>query len=434
MTNNEMRKRKFLGLAPSGLTALYKGVALAALVVTGTGTAQAVPLLNGFQGPAGYGELAMTGNDDGSSNEIDLPFAVNFFGNTYSSFWINNNGNVTFSGSESQFTPEPFPIASHPMIAPFWGDVDTRCNECGEVYVASPNAESVVVTWNNVGYYSQQSNKLNNFQLVLRDRSADFSEGDFDIEFRYDRLEWTTGGASGGTNGLGGTPAQAGFDAGDNVNYFTLPGSQTAAVLNLTDNSNVAFASPGFWSFAIRQGGLPGETPSNPLMPVVNDASWEFDFHVDLSQQVFIDPEVAIGYDYVVNSGPNFQSVLLPTGIGDNLYDLWFWDGADYLISGGQLTGGVEYDFGTGGVDRFRILGVELGAMLDPTDTSAFVTGLTFAGAGQVNMFQTPLTFNTDPTDPTGVPEPSSILLLIMGMFGVAWASSRNSGGQQAVN
>ena len=100
------------------------------------------------------------------------------------------------------------------MIAPYWGDVDTRCGGCGAVYAASPNADTAVVTWRNVGYYSSHSNKLNDFQLVLLNRS-DTGAGNFDIQFRYNRLEWTTGDASGGSNGQGGTPAQAGYDAGN---------------------------------------------------------------------------------------------------------------------------------------------------------------------------------------------------------------------------
>jgi hypothetical protein len=41
--------------------------------------------------------------------------------------FVNNNGNITFAqGAVPTFTPDPFPIATQPMIAPWWGDVDTR--------------------------------------------------------------------------------------------------------------------------------------------------------------------------------------------------------------------------------------------------------------------------------------------------------------------
>lgn len=366
-----------------------------------------------------FGQLAMNPNDDGSSSQLNLPFAINFFGQTHNNFWINNNGNLTFNASVGQYTPTPFPASSNPMIAPFWGDVDTRCSTCGSVFVSSPNADTVVVTWNNVGYYSAHSNKLNDFQAILRNRAgtlengAALPTGDFDIEFRYNTLQWTTGDASGGSNGLGGTPAQAGFDAGDHVNFFTLPGSRTSAVLNLANTSNIAGGPGGLWTFAIRSGGLPGSTPQNPLMPVQTQAGWDFDFNVVLNQQVFIDPHIAIGYDYIVASGPLMTSVLLPTGIGDDLYNLWLWNGTDWVDTGTILTGGVSHTFVGGAVDRFRILGIETSAALDSSDPTAFVTGLTFNGTGNVVMSMNAITFQHNGA---GVPEPPALLLVLLGL------------------
>lgn len=66
----------------------------------------------------------------------------------------------------------------------------------------------------------------------------------------------------------------------------------------------------------------PGDTAFYPLMPksVVNQ-SFNFSFNVRSAQRVFIDPLVAVGYDFVLTSGPLFQSVLLPP-VGDNSFDL----------------------------------------------------------------------------------------------------------------
>lgn len=390
----------------------------AAFVIIGTAnSAQAAGfLLNGFGGDAGFGELALPRNDDDSSNELNLPFQINFFGNTFNNFYVNNNGNISFSSPLSTFTPNPFPIANQPIIAPYWSDVDTRCETCGEVYVASPNLNTVVVTWNNVGYFSNNDDKTNTFQTVLRNRS-DTGVGNFDIEFRYGVLEWTTGDASEGVNGLGGIPAQAGFDAGDLTNFFTLPGSLTADILNLQNTSNLPDPVPGVWSFAVRNGVLPGATPENPLLPVVTENGWEFDFNVtNPTQPIFIDPPVAIGYDYIVDSGPNIASVILPTGIGDDLYDLFIFDtiANDFVDSGINISGGSPFNFAPEGVDRFRILGIEPSAGLDPNDITAFVTGLTFITTGQVQLRQIAITQDT-PT--TSVPEPGTILgsLIVLG-------------------
>jgi hypothetical protein len=339
-----------------------------------------------------------------------LPFTVNFFGNNYDSIFVNNNGNISFNGPVSTFTPSPFPVSRQPLIAPYWGDVDTRCASCGSVYIGSPNASTVVVTWNNVGFYENNSSRTNNFQLILRDQRA----GNFDVEFRYDRLSWTTGDASGGSGGLGGTPAQAGYDAGNNVNFFTLPGSRTAAVTNLATTSNVSASTPGLWSFAIREGVLPGQTSDNPLLPVVVDGSFTFDFNVIIpTQRVFIDPVVAIGYSYVVTSGPLVTSVNFTSQLNDaDGYDLY--DGSGNLLSSG-LTVGQIYTFANP-VSAFTVRGINPALGLDPTNTSAFVTGLTFAGPGRVQISQTPITFDTGGgVPPTNVPVPGSLLLVLIG-------------------
>src|SRR4051812_7687965 len=45
--------------------------------------------------------LAMQPNDDYFSNLISLPFTFDFYGNTYNSLYINNNGNISFQSQYS---------------------------------------------------------------------------------------------------------------------------------------------------------------------------------------------------------------------------------------------------------------------------------------------------------------------------------------------
>ncbi len=239
--------------------------------------ADAVPLLTGFGGPTGYGlpQNCVHPNDDGSyagpppatgstAAPIDVtrafPSGLNFFGNNYRSMYVNTNGNITFRGALAQFTPAAFPVAMQPMIAPWWADVDTRGggqparnNICFHV---EPNR--VVVTWNNVGYFSAHDDRQNDFQLVMTTSNTCSTTGDFDVEFRYNRCQWTTGDASGGAGGVGGTPAQVGFDAGDLRNYVALPMSRSAAILDVCRTSNVPGGAPGLWRFQIRGGVLEG--------------------------------------------------------------------------------------------------------------------------------------------------------------------------------
>ena len=60
-------------------------------------------------------------------------------------------------------------------------------------------------------------------------------------------IQWTTGDASDGEGGLGGTPAQAGFDAGDQTRSFSIPGSRMDAIINIDTTTNVDV--PGQWTF-----------------------------------------------------------------------------------------------------------------------------------------------------------------------------------------
>ncbi|GBL11044.1 hypothetical protein MSj_02542 [Microcystis aeruginosa Sj] len=382
--------------------------------------ADASVILNGFGGPAGFGELSQGPNDDGSSSQLNLPFNIDFFGSDFSTFFVNNNGNLTFVNPLGQFTPSPFPITNQPMIAPYWGDVDTRGT--GAVYVASPNESTVVVTWDQVGYYNSQTDLLNTFQVVLRDRPDTGLDGNFDIEFRYGQLQWTTGSASGGSGGLGGTPAQAGFDAGDGINFFTLPGSRTSEVLNLANISNVSLDTPGLWSFAIRNGETPGSTPDNPLLPVIIEDGFQFDFNItEPDRPFFIDPDVAVGYNYIVDSGPNMTSVLLPTGIGDGFYELWSDSSGgnctDFAFSGTTLTGGTTFNFASP-LRCFSVRGIETSAGLDPANPLAFITGLTFESAGSVSMRQIPITVFVD-DGTTQVPEPTTSAFIYAGLMGL---------------
>ena len=52
-------------------------------------------------------------------------------------------------------------------------------------------------------------------------------------------IQWTTGDADGGVNGLGGNPAQVGFDGGDGTDFGVVPISGTADVIDIASTSNV---------------------------------------------------------------------------------------------------------------------------------------------------------------------------------------------------
>ena len=83
-------------------------------------------------------------------------------------------------------------------------NTNTGGNSTGSnlVYESLNTTNNVLtVTWDDVGYYSQHTNKLDAFQVQL----ISLGGGNFDIVFRYEAINWTTGDASGGSNGLGGS-------------------------------------------------------------------------------------------------------------------------------------------------------------------------------------------------------------------------------------
>ena len=101
-------------------------VAVLAAVMTWSAfgaNALAVPLLNSFGGPNGYGTDHLPPNDDGSSSSIDItsafPGGLNFFGTVQTQAFVNTNGNITFNRGVPTYTPNAFPVASQPMIAPY---------------------------------------------------------------------------------------------------------------------------------------------------------------------------------------------------------------------------------------------------------------------------------------------------------------------------
>ena len=191
-----------------------------------------VPLDGTFTGP-------MAGCDDCSYGSFALPFTFCFYGTSYSSFYLNNNGNVSFEGPYGTYSSTGFPVSGFGMLAPFWADVVTWDGTCGvEIgdlyYKIEPTR--VIVIWDNVGYFGCGADKRNTFELIFTNGTDPLIGVGNNVAFSYADMQWTTGDASGGSGGFGGTPATVGVNRGDGVNY---------ALVGRFDHEGVDYDGPG---------------------------------------------------------------------------------------------------------------------------------------------------------------------------------------------
>ena len=185
--------------------------------IIGGGIGSALIMTGGGSG-ANVGQAR---NDDGFSGPISLGYGLSFFGNTYTEFYANNNGNISFGNGISAYTPTGPQGASQPIISPFFADVDTRNAASGLMYLRNDIPNQTIITWDQVGYYNTHGDLLNSFQLVVRGPDYDIPYGEGSIGFFYKTMQWETGDASGGSGGFGGTPAAVGFGDGlDNGNIL----------------------------------------------------------------------------------------------------------------------------------------------------------------------------------------------------------------------
>lgn len=224
-----------------------------------------------FRTDAGFTTNNLPANDDNfTSTAQSFGFTANFFGangGATTGVFVSNNGYVTFNFGQGAYTPTGLTgTVTQPIIAPFFADVDTRGTGSALTTWGTSTIDghsAFGVDWDGVGYYSDHTDKLNIFQLVMIDRS-DTGAGNFDFEFNYNQILWETGDASGGTNGFGGSCAHAGYSnggsgaenvsgelAGSGVCGALLDGGPDALITN-SQNSGV----DGRYLFEVRNGSV----------------------------------------------------------------------------------------------------------------------------------------------------------------------------------
>ncbi len=225
---------------------------------------------------------------------------------------------------------------------------------------------------------------------------------------------------------------------GGTVNYFRVNGMRTAA-RGINDNGLIAAAVydaagatqtyvgtsggfqqinvPGSTGARCPEGFLPGTFPEHisnagqvagllidsacnqrgfiatpASLPTGTTPAGAHSFSVDVaaSEPIFISAPTAIAYDYALGTDdPRFASVRLPLGIGNNKFVVAVRHKA-FAVNAGQLFDFRAHGFEKG-VKTFRVACIDPAARLDPVNSLAFPTELTFVEAGKFTGTQQPL-------------------------------------------
>jgi len=250
--------------------------------------------------------------DDTFEGPVVLSDPVPFFERSYQDVYFSSNGVISFERGVRSFTSRPFPLDGEIMFSPYWADFNTavggnwyyRILTASDMQVVNdiigweldmPDFEGVtgfVVTYKDVNFYGSQRtaygpDRYNSVQaIVVHDNNYSFAI------FNYGDVEWTTGTASGGDRctGLGGTPAQIGFNDGYG-NFYTVPGSQTNDIVEIETRTNVK--STGRFVFRVNGAEVVDPNPGAITEPQVNDLISSTQTQVGIEQ--FLEYK---GFDY----------------------------------------------------------------------------------------------------------------------------------------
>jgi gliding motility-associated-like protein len=159
-------------------------------------------------------------NVDYSTEPIPMGFDFEMYGQTFSEFYLNSKGSISFDDYTIDWTPEEFPFTTDEVyqIAGFWGDSDYRVS--GEVYYKITQNE-VFFNFVDVGYYNQGEDLFNSYQIIITSDDSDYLPGDANTQMCYLNMDWAHGDIGGSNGCCGNTPATVGMDTpGDTGPYL----------------------------------------------------------------------------------------------------------------------------------------------------------------------------------------------------------------------
>lgn len=175
---------EYWNAAESGDPSIDAACAFTAIVTTAGAPVTADIIVNGDPNDLGLG--------DDNFVEVSLPFAFPFCGGSYSSVFVNSNGNVTFGAGDGNFIESVVGfLTGPPRIALLWDDLNPGA--AGSV-TALPVGADFVVSYNNVPEFFAFGS--NSFSVTLR------ADGTYDVQ--YGSLT-APDGLAGRTEGFGAT-------------------------------------------------------------------------------------------------------------------------------------------------------------------------------------------------------------------------------------
>jgi hypothetical protein len=143
-----------------------------------TAEAQAYKIESGeslFDPAVARNGATLDGLDDDDTREVRLPFAFRYFGESYTSVFVNSDGNVTFGTGDGSSSDRSFSrmAGGSPRVSALFSDLDPSIRGASVSTFSEP--ERFVVSWNEVPFYGGFASQ--SFQIVLRPSGR--------IEFHY---------------------------------------------------------------------------------------------------------------------------------------------------------------------------------------------------------------------------------------------------------
>ena len=164
------------------------------------------------QGGAGW-DVDCSSDPIAVSNQTD-PWTFDLYGDTYEFFYINSKGQISFGGDVIDWTPTGFPAAEYNQIAGYWQDTDIRT--VGEIKWKKTQ-DAVYVNFIDVGYYNNQSDLTNSFQIIITSPESGILPDGNNAQVCYLDMNWAHGDVGGSGGCCGTDPGVTGAD-GESTN------------------------------------------------------------------------------------------------------------------------------------------------------------------------------------------------------------------------